>query len=65
MSAGTGTGNPYALGAIAAICYPVFFFFRIYYPGPPINVVFFFLTSQLVVGYSWQATHLPAIAGAG
>ena len=65
ISSGSGTGNAYALAAICAICFPFFYFARIYYPGPPINVVFFFLTSQLVIGYSWQDTHLPSITEAG
>lgn len=65
ISAGSGTGNAYILGVICALCFPFFYFARIYYPGPPINVIFFFLTSQLVIGYSWQDTHLPSITEAG
>ncbi|KAI5118341.1 hypothetical protein M0805_009144 [Coniferiporia weirii] len=67
ISSGNGGGNPYGLAAVAAVCFPFFSFVRICYPGPPINVVFFFLTSQLVIGYSWQDNHLPsfAISGAG
>lgn len=65
IASGSGIGNPYGLVALTAICFPFFFFARIYYPGPPITVTFFFLTSQLVIGYSWQDTHLPPIAKAG
>lgn len=65
ISSGNGVGNPYGLAVVTAICFPFFFFARIYYPGPPINVAFFFLTSQLVIGYSWQNTHLPSVGGAG
>src|SRR5882672_2946240 len=65
ISSGTSKGNPFGLAAISACCYPLFFFIRVYYPGPPINVAFFFLSSQLVLGYSWQDTHDPPISIAG
>ncbi|KAH8105047.1 hypothetical protein DFH11DRAFT_1864282 [Phellopilus nigrolimitatus] len=65
ISTGTGRGNAFGLAAVAACCFPFFFFVRVHYPGPPINVAFFFLTSQLVIGYSWQDTHNPSISVAG
>lgn len=65
ISSGGGNGNPYGFAAVTAVCFPFFFFARIYYPGPPIDVAFFFLTSQLVIGYSWQDTHLPSVGDVG
>lgn len=54
ISAGTGDGNAYGLGAVCAVCYPFFFYGRLYWPGPPMRVIIFFVTAILVVGYSYQ-----------
>ena len=65
ISAGGGDGNPYSLAAVAAVCFPVFFFARLYFPSPTMTVVIFFMTAQLVLGYSWQDAHLPPLSEAG
>ena len=65
LSTGKGSGNPYGLAAVTAVCFPFFTFARLYFPAPPVAVIFFFLTSQLVIGYSWQDSHLPSISNAG
>ncbi|KAJ7510139.1 hypothetical protein B0H11DRAFT_1957855 [Mycena galericulata] len=54
ISAGAGSGNPYGLGAVCAVCYPFFFYGRLYWPGPPMRVIIFFVTAGLVIGYSYQ-----------
>lgn len=54
ISAGSGNGNPYALGAVCLVCFPFFFYARLYWPGPPMTVTLFFVTCVLVVGYSYQ-----------
>ena len=51
--------------AVAAVCFPVFFFARLYFPSPTMTVVIFFMTAQLVLGYSWQDSHLPPLSEAG
>ncbi|KIM88532.1 hypothetical protein PILCRDRAFT_62336 [Piloderma croceum F 1598] len=67
ISAGNGHGNPYGLAAVFAVCFPFFFFARLYWPGPPMTNLIFFVTAALVVGYSYQDTHLliPASPGWG
>ncbi|OCH87285.1 hypothetical protein OBBRIDRAFT_814199 [Obba rivulosa] len=59
ISAGSGLGSPYGLAAVCAVCFPVFFYGRLYWPGPPMTNAIFFVTTALVVGYSWQDTHFP------
>lgn len=67
ISTGDGRGNPYGLAAVFAVCFPFFFFARLYWPGPPMTNVIFFVTAALVVGYSYQDTHLliPSSPGWG
>ena len=48
MSSGLGPGNPYGLGAVGLVFFPVMMFFRIYYPGPPMTVLVLFVTVVLV-----------------
>lgn len=48
ISAGSGLGNPYGLAAVCAVCYPVFFYGRLYWPGPPMTNAIFFVTAALV-----------------
>ncbi|KAJ7087768.1 hypothetical protein C8R44DRAFT_26769 [Mycena epipterygia] len=54
ISTGSGNGSPYGLAAVCAVCYPFFFYGRLYWPGPPIRVIIFFVTAILVIGYSYQ-----------
>jgi len=65
ISTGKGSGNAFGLAAITAAVFPLFAFLRIYFPGPPIIPIFFILTAQLVIGYSWQDSHFPSVSAAG
>ncbi|KAH7888067.1 hypothetical protein F5I97DRAFT_1806524 [Phlebopus sp. FC_14] len=58
ISAGSGEGNPYGLAAVCAVCFPFFFFARLYWPVPPMTNLIIFVTTALVIGYSYQDTHL-------
>ncbi|KAK0473358.1 hypothetical protein IW261DRAFT_1503962 [Armillaria novae-zelandiae] len=52
----------------AVIClFPFFFYARLYWPVPPMTNIIFFVTTMLVVGYSYQDTVLifPANPGYG
>ncbi|CAK5277324.1 unnamed protein product [Mycena citricolor] len=62
ISAGAGSGSAYGLGAVCAVCFPFFFYGRVYWPGPPMRVIIFFVTSVLVIGYSYQ-DHIIALPG--
>ncbi|KAJ3784989.1 hypothetical protein GGU10DRAFT_293088 [Lentinula aff. detonsa] len=59
--------SPYALGAIFAVCFPFFFYIRLYIPGPPMRILIFFVTAVLVIGYSYQDQYqaLPSSPGVG
>ncbi|KAJ7709612.1 hypothetical protein B0H17DRAFT_915317 [Mycena rosella] len=67
ISAGSGNGNAYGLGAVCAVCYPFFFYGRLYWPGPPMRVIIFFVTAILVIGYSYQDKNIvtPGSPGFG
>ncbi|KXN81239.1 hypothetical protein AN958_05700 [Leucoagaricus sp. SymC.cos] len=60
-------GNPYGLAAVLGVCLPFFYYVRLYWPGPPMTNIVFFVTSILVVGYSYQGEHIvtPGNPGAG
>ncbi|KAJ7172199.1 hypothetical protein C8R46DRAFT_893839 [Mycena filopes] len=58
ISSGSGNGSAFGLGAVCAVCYPFFFFGRLYWPGPPMRVIIFFVTAILVIGYSYQDQHI-------
>jgi hypothetical protein len=51
VSTGTGRGNPYGLAAVCAIAFPFFFYTKLYWPGPPVPNMIFFVTAVLV-GFS-------------
>ncbi|KAF9521875.1 hypothetical protein CPB83DRAFT_840925 [Crepidotus variabilis] len=53
-STGLGHGNPYGLAAVCAVCFPFFFFARLYWPVHPMTNIIFFVTTVLVIGYSYQ-----------
>ncbi|KAK7688323.1 hypothetical protein QCA50_008695 [Cerrena zonata] len=59
ISAGSSESNPYGLAAVCAVCFPFFYYIRLYWPGPPMTNIIFFVTVALVIGYSWQNTHFP------
>ncbi|KAF9028574.1 hypothetical protein BDZ89DRAFT_1066048 [Hymenopellis radicata] len=67
ISAGSGHGSPYGLAAVLAVCYPFFFYARLYWPGPPMTNIIFFVTTVLVIGYSYQDHYiiLPGNPGSG
>ncbi|KAG1805409.1 hypothetical protein EV424DRAFT_278598 [Suillus variegatus] len=58
ISAGNGRGNPYGQAAVCAVCYPSFFFARLYWPVAPMTNLIIWVTMALVVGYSYDDTHL-------
>ncbi|KAI0641257.1 hypothetical protein C8Q79DRAFT_919931 [Trametes meyenii] len=57
ISTGSGQGNAYGLAAVIGVCAPFFFFWRLYWPVPPMTNIIFFVTTALVLGFSWQNTH--------
>ncbi|KII83920.1 hypothetical protein PLICRDRAFT_179954 [Plicaturopsis crispa FD-325 SS-3] len=67
ISTGNGRGSPYGIAAVYGVCFPFFFYARLYWPGPPMTNLVFFVTSILVVGYSYQDQHifLPSSPGSG
>ncbi|KAI5115077.1 hypothetical protein M0805_006708, partial [Coniferiporia weirii] len=65
ISTGMGDGNPYGLAAVCAVCFPFVFFIRFYYPASPMTLTIFTVTIGLIVGYSWQDTHLPTLSNEG
>ncbi|KAJ7632836.1 hypothetical protein FB45DRAFT_744966 [Roridomyces roridus] len=65
MSAGSGSGSPYGLAAVCAVCFPLFFYGRLYWPGPPMRVIIFFVTTCLVIGYSYQDQNIKSPGNPG
>ncbi|EJF58526.1 hypothetical protein DICSQDRAFT_66814 [Dichomitus squalens LYAD-421 SS1] len=57
ISAGSGNGNAYGLAAVIGVSSPFLFFWRLYWPVPPMTNIIFFVTAGLVVGFSWQNNH--------
>ncbi|KAJ7581095.1 hypothetical protein C8J56DRAFT_256925 [Mycena floridula] len=60
-------GNPYGFAAVCGVCLPFFLFARLYWPGPPMISIIFFVTALLVLGYSYQdrIIDLPGNPGSG
>ncbi|KAF8811417.1 hypothetical protein BYT27DRAFT_7336184 [Phlegmacium glaucopus] len=54
VSAGSTKGNPFGLAAVCGVCFPFFFFARLYAPIPPATNIVYFVTACLVIGYSYQ-----------
>ncbi|KAJ7286108.1 hypothetical protein C8J57DRAFT_1431688 [Mycena rebaudengoi] len=52
---------------VCAVCFPFFFYGRLYWPGAPMRQMIFFVTAILVIGYSYQAQHIiiPGSQGIG
>ncbi|KAF9483730.1 hypothetical protein BDN70DRAFT_956980 [Pholiota conissans] len=67
ISCGSARGNPFGLAAVCFVCFPFFFFARLYWPIPPMSNIVFFVTSVLVIGFSYQDTHIvvPGAPGYG
>ena len=63
---GNGSGNPYGLGATMAVLFPVLMYIRLKFvyvtPQPAIILV---ITFGLIIGYSWQDSHLPSQVNIG
>lgn len=63
---GNGSGQPYGLAATMAVSLIVLVYLRLNWlyinPQPAIFLV---LTNSLIVGYSWQDTHLPSAVNLG
>lgn len=54
IGAGHGSGNPFGVGAVTAVVFPLAMFYRLYYPAPVLTTVVFTTSIMLVIGYSWQ-----------
>ncbi|KAI6026427.1 hypothetical protein BKA83DRAFT_4243292 [Pisolithus microcarpus] len=65
ISTGSGRGNPYGLAGVCFVCFPLFFFVRLYWPVQPMTSIIIFVTAGLVIGYSYQDTHLPTSSSPG
>ncbi|KAH9906104.1 uncharacterized protein B0H18DRAFT_898949 [Fomitopsis serialis] len=61
IAAQKGIGNAYGYTAAVAFCMPFFYYGRLYWPGPPMSNIIFFVTACLVLGFSWQNAHFAAI----
>ncbi|KAG2004212.1 hypothetical protein CC2G_002792 [Coprinopsis cinerea AmutBmut pab1-1] len=59
ISTGSGNGSAYGLAIVCGVCFPFFFFVRLYWPIPPMTNMVAFVTAILVVGYSYQNTVMP------
>lgn len=64
IAAGGGIANPYALAVVCAFAFQVLFFIRVHYT-PPISAILPVVTTMLIVGYSWQDSHQPALSSVG
>jgi uncharacterized membrane protein YgaE (UPF0421/DUF939 family) len=65
ISAGSGQGNAFGLAVVCFVCFPLFFFFRLYWPVPPMTNLIIWFTAALVFGYSYQDTHLASADSPG
>ncbi|KAM6495323.1 Protein of unknown function (DUF2422) domain containing protein [Amanita muscaria] len=52
-------GNVYGLGAVLVIFLPIFFYARLYWPIVPLTNIITWVTTVLVVGYSWLNVQIP------
>ncbi|KAI9457691.1 hypothetical protein HD554DRAFT_2141770, partial [Boletus coccyginus] len=65
ISTGSGQGNAFGLAAVCFVCFPFFFFARLYWPVPPMTNLIIWITAALVFGYSYQDTHLASSSSPG
>jgi uncharacterized membrane protein YgaE (UPF0421/DUF939 family) len=65
ISTGSGKGDAFGLAAVCFVCFPFFFFFRLYWPVAPMTNMIIWVTTALVFGYSYQDTHLPSPSSPG
>ncbi|KAF8628826.1 hypothetical protein AX17_005887 [Amanita inopinata Kibby_2008] len=66
-SCGNPEGNAYGLAVVFAVCLPLFCYARLYWPTAPLTNIVLFVTTVLVVGYSWEniILRLPGAPGVG
>ncbi|ORY69419.1 hypothetical protein BCR35DRAFT_307980 [Leucosporidium creatinivorum] len=64
IAAQNGTGNPFAVAAVMAVVLPCILFYRIHWQ-PIMSAILPSVTIMLVVGYSWQNAHQPALSSVG
>lgn len=64
IGSGSGPGNAYGVAVVCFVVFPLLMFHRLHYM-PPIAAILTSVTAALVVGYSWQDTHSPALSAAG
>jgi len=50
MSTGLGRGSAYGLAAVCGALFPLMMFGRLYWPGPPMTNILFFVTAVIVSG---------------
>ena len=50
MSTGLGRGSAYGLAAVCGALFPFMMFGRLYWPGPPMTNILFFVTAVIVSG---------------
>lgn len=48
ISRGNATDSPYGLAAVLGFCFPFFFYANLYWPGPIMTNIMFFVTTALV-----------------
>ncbi|KAF4543501.1 uncharacterized protein LTHEOB_200 [Lasiodiplodia theobromae] len=66
IGAGNGPGNPYGMAAIMAPVIICIMWFRLYAPSVLLpGVMLVSATMFLVVGYSWDDTHIPSYGNPG
>ncbi|KAH6904695.1 hypothetical protein BKA70DRAFT_1296143 [Coprinopsis sp. MPI-PUGE-AT-0042] len=65
ISTGAGEGSAYGLAAVCLVCFPFFFFVRLYSPMPPMTNIILFATAILVIGYSYQNKVQPTPGNPG
>lgn len=48
ISTGSGKGDAFGLAAVCFVCFPFFFFFRLYWPVAPMTNMIIWVTTALV-----------------
>ncbi|KAF8123857.1 hypothetical protein EV363DRAFT_1587054 [Boletus edulis] len=65
ISTGSGRGNAFGLAAVCFVCFPIIFFFRLYWPVAPMTNLIIWVTAALIFGYSYEDTHLTVASSPG
>jgi uncharacterized membrane protein YgaE (UPF0421/DUF939 family) len=53
-------GNPYGMGAVCAVAFPLMMFYRLHHPII-VQGILTMVTAVLVLGYSWQDATLVSV----